>query len=110
MCFCKYINGKNYDLSNNRRSSDSIFVKKYGATAGQNWSSSYFKSHKYVLCRYCRRSKRRILSGKKILTIFSSSLKVRKFETEFSFNLLYRTSGVIFFIDYCTAIRDTKKG
>jgi hypothetical protein len=24
--------------------------------------------------------------------------------------LLYRTSGVIFFIDYCTAIRDTRKG
>jgi hypothetical protein len=23
--------------------------------------------------------------------------------------LLYRTSGVIFFIDYCTAIRDTQK-
>ena len=24
-------------------------------------------------------------------------------------NRLYRTSGVIFFIDYCTAIRDTQK-
>jgi hypothetical protein len=23
---------------------------------------------------------------------------------------VYRTSGVIFFIDYCTAIRDTQKG
>ncbi len=25
-------------------------------------------------------------------------------------SLLYRTSGVIFFIDYCTATRDTQKG
>jgi hypothetical protein len=23
---------------------------------------------------------------------------------------MYRTSGVIFFIDYCTAMRDTRKG
>ncbi len=25
-------------------------------------------------------------------------------------DMLYRTGGVIFFIDYCTAIRDTQKG
>jgi hypothetical protein len=31
----------------------------------------------------------------------------QKLPTKVDNNLLYRTSGVIFFIDYCTAIRDT---
>ncbi len=39
--------------------------------------------------------------------VFRTRLVLRKLQSNANTLSLYRTSGVIFFIDYCTAIRDT---
>ncbi len=41
------------------------------------------------------------------MPFYGDILQVNFFDLKNSINRLYRTSGVIFFIDYYTAIRDT---
>jgi hypothetical protein len=59
-----------------------------------------------LLNRYCTVT---TVSCKDFVALFGWSDPERS-QSHTDHSMLYRTSGVIFFIDYCTAIRDTKKG